>query len=554
MSSRTMPPSDLGSSRKQTNAVAVPQPLPLQDQTEDETELRSPEGDADQESVDQERTDGAASTSAGKSWGDRLKKWWLIPAVGLVVAVGGLSYIRIRDKNAPPPATETTAAVSVQTATAETAPISAWTSSEGLVQAVRFKHLAFDTAGDVTYIADRDGRTLRAGDSVSAGELLAQVDDRTLQAEINQASAAVAEARQRKAAASADVASAQSQVTQARSQVDQALAQLSQAESARSLAQTNFARYQTLYNQGALSAAERDSRRNTAQDAAAQVAAAQSQVAAVRSQVDTAQAQVAAARGQQQALDAQIATAQARLEQAQVALEDTQLYAPFDGVVAYMNLRENEYYTPQSVSSQLGQDYGAILDRVPIVVVDPSQYEVVADFAAYRGERVEPGQTALVTQDQSGDQLGSDKENLLERADARGQVIAVNPAVNPGERSIEVTSRITSNRGVLKHGQNVTTWVATAEESSATVVPLNAVIYRDQQPYVFVVDSTSNTVEQRPVEVGIEGLTTRQILSGVADNETVVVAGQNRLVDGATVQIAMNSFVDRTEAGSGGLE
>lgn len=549
MSSKTIPSSERISSdrlplRQQSNAVATPQPLPLQEETE-KTDWRSPESDVE-EDVDKK---GDGSKPEGKTWGDRLKKWWLVPAVGLVVAVGGLSYVRIRDKNAPPPAAEAAAAVSVRTATAEAAPISAWTSSEGIVQAVRFKHLAFDVAGDVTYIADRDGRTLRAGDAVSAGELLAQVDDRTLQADINQARASVAEAEQRKAAASAEVASAQSQVTQAQSQVDRALAQLNQAQSAQTLAQTNFDRYQTLYNQGALSAVERDSRLNSAQDASAQVAAAQSQVSAARSQVDTARTQVAAARRQQQALDAQVETAQARLNQAQVALEDSQLYAPFDGVVAFMNLRENEYYTPQSVSSQLGQDYGAILDRIPIVVVDPSEYEVVADFAAYRGEQVEPGQTALVAQNQAG----SGGENLLERADARAQVVEVNPAVNPGERSIEVTSRITSNRTSLKHGQNVTMWVATDEDSAATVVPLNAVIYRDQQPYVFVVNSANNKVEQRMVEVGIEGLTERQILSGVAEGETVVVAGQNRLVDGATVQVVNNNFTDRTQAGSGGL-
>ncbi|MEM6451786.1 MAG: biotin/lipoyl-binding protein [Cyanobacteria bacterium P01_D01_bin.105] len=482
-----------------------------------------------------------------KSLGNRLKKWWLIPLAGVVVAVGGLSYIRIRDKNAPPPPVEAAAAVSVQTATAETAPIRAWTSSEGLIQAVRFKHLAFDVAGDVTYIASKNGRTLRAGDTVAAGELLAQIDDRTLQADINQARAALAEARQRQATAGADVASAQAQVTQARSQVNQALAQLNQAESARSLAQTDFQRYQTLYEQGALSATERDSRRNNAQDTASQVVAAQSQVTAARSQVDTAQAQVTAARGQQQALSSQVETAQARLEQAQIALEDTQLYAPFDGVVAYMNLRENEYYTPQSVSSQLGQDYGEILDRIPVVVVDPSQYEVVADFAAYRGEQVEPGQTALVTADRLGNRGDNSGEILLSSADARGQVSAVNPAVNPGERSIEVTALLTSNRESLKHGQNVTTWIAIASDPSATVVPLNAVTYRDQQPYVFVVNPENNKVEQRPVDVGIEGLSERQIVSGVTAGEQVVVSGQNRLVDGATVQIAQSGFTDRNE-------
>ncbi len=487
--------------------------------------------------------DNAAVAKDHKSIGDRLKKWWLLPILGVVVAVGGLSYVRIRDKNAPPPPVAAAAAVSVQTATAKTAPIRAWTSSEGLIQAVRFKHLAFDTAGDVTYIAAKDGRTLRAGDSVSAGQLLAQIDDRNLQADINQAKAALAEAQQRQATAGADVVSAQAQVTQARSQVDQAIAQLNQAESARSLAQANLQRYQTLYEQGALAATERDTRRNSAQDTASQVTAAQSQVAAARAQVETAQAQVTAARGQQQALISQVDTAQARLEQAQIALEDTRLYAPFDGIVAYMNLRENEYYTPQSVSSQLGQDYGKILDRIPIVVVDPSQYEVVAGFAAYQGDQVESGQTALVTQDPSGTR----GDNLLANADARGQVTAVNPAVNPSDRSIEVTARLTSSSKSLKHGQNVTTWIATAEAPTAIVVPLNAVTYRDQQPYVFVVNPENNKVEQRQVDVGIEGLSERQIISGVSAGESVVVSGQDRLVDGATVQIAQDRFTTRNK-------
>lgn len=520
----------------------VERPIPPEEMEADGSEVGFGE-DVAEEDYSEEK---AHKEKDHKSLGDRFKKWWLIPVVGAFVAVGGLSYIRIRDKNAPPPAAETSAAVTVQTATAEVASISDWTSSEGLVQAVRFKHLAFDIAGDVTFIANKDGRTLRAGDTVAAGELLAQIDDRTLQADINQARAALAEAQQRQATAGADVASAQAQVTQARSQVDQALAQLDQAESARSLAQTNFDRYQLLYEQGALSATERDTRRNTAQDTTSQVVAAQSQVAAARSQVETAQAQVAAALGQQQALSSQVETARARLEQAQIALEDTRLYAPFDGVVAFMNLRENEYYTPQSVSSQLS-DYGEVLDRIPIVVVDPSQYEVVADFAAYRGEQVEPGQTALVTEDQ----LGSGGGDLLSRADARGQVTAVNPAVNPGERAIEVTARITSNSESLKHGQNVTTWVAVEQEPAATVVPLNAVTYRDQQPYVFVVNPDNSKVEQRRVEVGIEGLSRRQIISGVSEGEEVVIAGQNRLVDGATVQIAQNDFTASNSAVTG---
>ena len=281
----------------------------------------TPEGLENSEEASQERQHSSKSR-----W---QKAWWAVPIVAVALAIGSFAYVRIGNEGAEQPAAEAAAPISVRTAEVTRSPIRDWSSSEGLVQAVRFKHLAFDAAGDVTYIADRDGRTLRAGDRVRAGELLAQVDDRTLQADINQARSAIAEARQRTAAASADVASAQTQVAQAQAQVDQAIAQLNQAQSAQTLAQTNLNRYQTLFGQGAIAATELDARRNSVQDASAQVAAAQSQVAAARVQVETAQAGVQAAQGQRQAIASQVETAQARLTQAEVALEDTRLYAPF---------------------------------------------------------------------------------------------------------------------------------------------------------------------------------------------------------------------------------
>lgn len=473
-------------------------------------------------------------------------RWWMIPVAAVVLAVGGLTAVRLQGANDQTAEVSAPAPLSVRSAIARQSPIRAWTSSEGLVEAVRFKYLTFDVAGDVTYLAERNGRNLREGDTVTAGELLAQIDDRSLQADINQARAAVNEAMRQRGAAAAGVAQAESQVAQARAQVAQARAQRNQADSARGLAQTESQRYRQLFREGAISASELDNRLSTLQDSAAQVQAAQAQVSAAQAQVSTAQAQVLSAQEQLRATDSQIETAQARLQQAQVALEGTRLYAPFDGIVAYLNIRENENYVPGASQNNL--------DEVPIVIVDPSQYEVVSDFASYRGEDIEPGQTALVQGGQassalpaqSPDQTLERNSDLSSRTDARGEVYAVNPAVSPGGRSIEVTARIISGGENLRHGESVTLWVAIAAEERAVTVPLNAVVYREQQPYVFVIDEETNEVEQRAVEIGIEGINERQILTGVAAGEQVVTEGQNRLVDGASVQIVQaDGFVQR---------
>jgi HlyD family secretion protein len=514
----------------------VSQPYPSQSSAPDAPELDQPTQDPNHDPAPPE-------ADAPPPWIKRF--WWLIPVVGVVVAIGGISFVRLRDRYSEQAVVAEAAPLTVQTEIAAQGSIQAWVSTEGTVQAVRFKHLAFDVDGDVTFIANREGRSLRAGDTVRQGELLAQIDDRNLQADINQAEAAVNEAQRQRGAAAANVAQMESQVNQARAQVTQAEAQVNQARTAQNLAQGDLARHQQLFDQGAIAASDLDNRRGTVEDAVTQVQSAQAQVQSAQAQVSTAQAQVASAREQLQATDSQIATAQARLNQAQVALEGTQLYAPFDGVVAYLNIRENEYYSLQAVSSQLG-DYQELLNRVPIVVIDPNEFEVVADLAAGMGDAIRPGQTALVTQGNGEPQPG---DSLLDRAQARGSIYAVNPAVSPGSRAVQATARIAQGTASLQHGATVTLWLAAAEQDNAVVVPLNAIAFREQVPYVFVVDPDSNTVEQRPVELGIEGFDQQEILSGLQPGEQIVTVGQSGLADGARVQVTDDSDRITTDGG-----
>ena len=481
------------------------------------------------------------------------KKYWWLALLGLLLVGGVAVWQPWSNKSEETPTETETVKLSVRTIKAEIAPIRAWVSSEGNVQAVNYKHLAFEVEGDVTYIADRNGRELREGDRVTAGELLATVDERELLADVSQAQAAIAEAQQNRAAAAAEVARAETQVAQARSQVRQAQAQVNKAQTGQNLAQTNLERYRLLVQEGAISESEFDSRVSTAQDAGADVDATQAEVDAATEQVRSAQAQVRAAQEQYKATQSAITTAQARLSQAEVALEGARLYAPFDGIVAYLNINEGEYYSPQVVSSQLGGDYQGILNRIPMVIIDPNQYEVMVDLAGSNGDRVEVGQPAFIASggniqqpvgaSENGSSAFTDsnsdtqQEFLTDNARASGEVFAVNPAISPGGRAIEATVRLQPETTEdIKHGEQVLTWIAVAEEPNAVVVPLNAVVYRDQTPYVFVVNS-EGIIEQREVELGIRGITQQQIIGGVEPEESVVTQGQNRLVDGAEVKI-----------------
>ncbi|MBF2063598.1 MAG: biotin/lipoyl-binding protein [Calothrix sp. C42_A2020_038] len=471
------------------------------------------------------------------------KNWWLLPIIGIVLAIASLTVIRLRENSTEPTTATEIAPLSVRTTPVQQQPLQAWVSTQGVVRAVKYQHLSFQVEGDVTYLASRGNRSLRSGDRVTRGELLARVDDRELQADVQQAQAAIAEAQKQRAAAASQVSTAQAQVAQAQSQVRQAQAQLTKAITNRNLAQTELQRYQLLFNEGAVAASELDTRRNAVQDADANVQAVQAEIAAAEAQVKAARAQVETATQQLNATQSGVTTAQARLSQAQVALERASIYAPFDGIITNLNIRQGEYFSPQLVTSQLGGSYQGILERVPIVIIDPSEFEVIADIAGSSGENVSTGQTALVGAGNNitggtNSNTNTDNQNLIAGARARGEVFAVNPAISPGGRAIEARIRLDPQAsGKLRHGEQVTTWIAVAEKQNATVVPLNAVVRRNQQSYIFVVDQNKGVVQQRQVELGITGISSQEIIKGVSSGELVVTQGQNRLVDGAAVRI-----------------
>ncbi|MBP0001098.1 MAG: efflux RND transporter periplasmic adaptor subunit [Cyanobacteria bacterium SID2] len=471
------------------------------------------------------------------------------------------------------------AGLPVRAVPAHTAPIESWVFGDGNVRAVRAKHLTFEISGTVNTIVQIDGRELREGDRVSAGQLLAQVDDRQLQADLAQSRAAAAEARQQELTAIAQQQQTQAQVEQARAQVEQYRAQVASTEAQRSqaiqnvtraeadvhraesnleLAEADFNRYSDLVEQQVVERRQLDVARNAYNEAQASlesaraslraahddVRAAETQIAAAQSQVAAAEQNVIAIEGSVRAADSQIQAARAGVESAEanitrssVEVEDSQIVAPFDGIVAYLNVREGEYWNPQVVNSTSYQD---LIESIPIVIIDPSQYEIEIELPAFEGQQVEPGQRALVVLEQdmtTASQIGLTSEQLTEIAVAEGTVFSVSPSVTPGRRGVEVTVRISHGGDKLKHGARVHTWIAVDENPNAVVAPYRAFVYRDREPHVFVVNPETNHVEERTVELGIEGLSQQEIVRGVEPNERIVVEGQNRLVDGTPVEI-----------------
>jgi HlyD family secretion protein len=154
---------------------------------------------------------------------------------------------------------------------------------------------------------------------VKRGQLLARIDPRNLEAQLENAAAAVAAARARVGSAKAELVMAEANQRSAKANLDAALV-------ARDNTATLFRRVVDLSDRGIAS-------QNDYDEAKANADTAQARYGQALAVVDQSGAQEQAAAAQVDSAKAQLDQAQADLDRAKVNLEYTNIYSPVDGVV-----------------------------------------------------------------------------------------------------------------------------------------------------------------------------------------------------------------------------
>jgi HlyD family secretion protein len=238
---------------------------------------------------------------------------------------------------------------------------------------------------DAAVAAKAGGRireiTVREGDRVKAGQVIALLDDEQMKARVDQAEAAVTQADARVQRARQQIAVLQEQlnqsnisveqadldargrVTQAEAQVAAAEAQLAQAEANYQQAKYDRERFARLYRTGDVSEQQALQTRTAAESQLEVVQAQRRQVESARGALTAARAYLANPRirtSQAAAIKAQIAQAQsdinsatadaerarAQLREAAANRGDLNVIAPFDGTVATRTSEPGEVVSP----------------------------------------------------------------------------------------------------------------------------------------------------------------------------------------------------------------
>jgi multidrug efflux pump subunit AcrA (membrane-fusion protein) len=110
-----------------------------------------------------------------------------------------------------------------------------------------------------------------------------------------------------------------------------------------------------------------------------------------------------------------------------------------------------------------------------------------------------------------------------------GTVSEVSPVIDPATRSVRAKATIENTKKILKPGMTARVILTLGARDDVLAVPRDALL----DGYLFVV--IDSTAERRDVEVGLVGDEYVEILSGLAEDELVVVVGQQRLAGGEKV-------------------
>jgi RND family efflux transporter MFP subunit len=191
-----------------------------------------------------------------------------------------------------------------------------------------------------------------------------------------------------------------------------------------------------------------------------------------------------------------------------------ELDTPIAGVVTALNVKAGDYADAEQTLATVAS-YGRIRVELELSESDRSAVAVGDPVRCAAGGR--PSPAAFLT----------------------GSVARVALSADPATRLFAVEVTIDNPERLLKPGTLVAPEILAGRSADVPVVPADAIVKTDGEQYVYVVDRTAGSpaARRRQVVTGMANGAMVAILQGVSQGETVVVWGQNRLEDGARVQI-----------------
>lgn len=202
--------------------------------------------------------------------------------------------------------------------------------------------------------------------------------------------------------------------------------------------------------------------------------------------------------------------ARAAYDLASLALQESSIRSPFDGVVSLRHIKVGNMIQMNSPAFRVTRMASL---QAHIYVPERDIHKLAA------------GQPAVLAVDAWPDKQFS------------GHILRVNPVVDASTGTVKVTLAMAANQPELKPGMFGRVEIRYDRREQALLIPQDAVLTEDAAQSVFVV--ADGRAQRRPIRTGYSDAENYEVLEGLKAGEQVVTIGQSSLKDGARVEVVV---------------
>lgn len=415
----------------------------------------------------------------------------------------------------------------VEVGTVQRGPLQVTVDAEGKTQVRDRFTVAAGATGQLERIK------LDAGDAVTQGMVVAQIDPLPQTAAVRQALAQLAEWRAQQAGVetqrpkAAALQQTRDRIAVAIANQQQAAARVTQAQVALQQAQRDRLRAQNLQTNGAMSRQQREQAELTERTRIQELAAAQQAVQAAQSDVAAAQQSLTLLQQQRSDPDyllrvynARIASTEAQLTQLQDTAGRTAMRSPVTGTVLRVLQKSAQFVSEGTPLLEIG---------------DVSKQELVIDVLSSDAITIQPGDAILVNR-------GEDRPPI------RARVRRVEPAaftkvsaLGVEEQRVNIIGDFVDAPTGFGDGYRVDTNIVIWHHSDVLKVPLSSLFRCGQQWCVFRVKNSSKAetgrarAERQAIEIGHRSKLEAEVRRGLRPGDRVILHPAEQLKAGQLV-------------------
>lgn len=197
------------------------------------------------------------------------------------------------------------------------------------------------------------------------------------------------------------------------------------------------------------------------------------------------------------------------LRQAQMAMDYATVTAPISGTVTMSNADVGSYATASAPMFEI-----ANVDTL----------EISTGINEQNVSKIAIGQEVLLRINSVSDQWMS------------GKITEISKVMNTQTKNYPVTVAMSNKDDALVAGMYAEIEVVVDHVDDVLVIPVDAIVYKEAQPVVFVVQP-DGTVKEAHVEFGLDDGNKYVVTAGIQAGDQIVVKGNGNLVDGSAITV-----------------